>query len=320
MDSEFSKCLSSSLFTFVVGQERKEITVHSRSLANLSSPLNNLMNGKMQEANRRQADWSGVEEMTFVLLCEYAYTRDYTPPSCSKREIPQPPAETEDNIGAKEAEQASDQASNAATDAATEQETAAVSDAPAEPETPTEPEIVDELKAEATPEAEQSSTHFSGHTLPYREKSIWTQHLQDKFKTLSVQYTNSHNCALSARKDVFAPKGNSHPWEDFTPVFLAHAKLYILADKYCILPLADLVLYKLETTLAQFNLCEENISDVTELIRFSYQWTRPNDALRLLITTYVVSVLGQIGENTEFQELLMDGGFFVLDLWQMMWC
>ncbi|PYH99218.1 hypothetical protein BO71DRAFT_415707 [Aspergillus ellipticus CBS 707.79] len=292
MDSEFtylSRCLSSSLFTFVVGQERKEITVHSRSLANLSSSLNNLMNGKMQEANRRRADWSGVEGMTFVLLSEYAYTRDYTPPSCSKREMPHLPAETEDKVG--KAEQASDQASNAATDAATERETEAVSDAPAEPETPTEPEIVDDPKAEATPEAEQSSPHFSGHTLPYREKSIWTQHLQDKFKTLSVQYTKSHDCALSARKDVFAPKGNSHPWEDFTPVFLGHAKLYILADKYCILPLADLVLFKLETTLAQFNLCEENISDVTELIRFSYQWTRPKDALRLLITTYVVSVI-----------------------------
>ncbi|KAB8272911.1 hypothetical protein BDV30DRAFT_227105 [Aspergillus minisclerotigenes] len=271
MDSEFSKCLSFSLFTFVVGQERKEIT-----------------------------------EMAFVLLCGYAYTRDYTPPSCSKREMPHLQAETEDKVGTKEAEQASDQASNAATDAATERETEAVSDAPAEPETPTEPEIVDDPKAEATPEAEQSK--------------YLDQHLQDKFKTLSVQYTKSHDCALSARKDIFAPKGNSHPWEDSTPVFLGHAKLYILADKYCILPLADLVLFKLETTLAQFNLCEDNISDVTELIRFSYQWTRPNDTLRSLITTYVASVLGQIGENTEFQELLMDGGFFVLDLCQMMWC
>ncbi|KAB8227224.1 uncharacterized protein BDW43DRAFT_317019 [Aspergillus alliaceus] len=72
----------------VIGQARKEITVHSRPLASLSSTLDKLINSAMLEAKRRQTDWSGVvKEDTFVRLCEYAYLRDYMPPSCSEREV-----------------------------------------------------------------------------------------------------------------------------------------------------------------------------------------------------------------------------------------
>ena len=76
------RCLSSPLFTFQVGPDKKEITVHSSALADLSQSLNTLINGEMLEAKSRRADWSDVDVDTFTRLCEFAYLRDYIPPSC----------------------------------------------------------------------------------------------------------------------------------------------------------------------------------------------------------------------------------------------
>lgn len=74
-------CLSSPLFTFTVGANKKELTVHSSALAGLSQSLNTLINGKMKEAKTGHAVWSEVDVDTFARLCEYVYLRNYTPPS-----------------------------------------------------------------------------------------------------------------------------------------------------------------------------------------------------------------------------------------------
>ncbi|KAI3052393.1 hypothetical protein CBS147353_11544 [Aspergillus niger] len=86
MDSNFGIYISSPLVTFIVGPTRKEFTVHSDPLASLSSTLHCLLNGPMLEAKTHHVDWSEVvDEDTFIRLCEYAYVRDYTPPSCTER-------------------------------------------------------------------------------------------------------------------------------------------------------------------------------------------------------------------------------------------
>lgn len=43
------------------------------------------------------------------------------------------------------------------------------------------------------------------------------------------------------------------------------------------------------------------------------------DGTRNLITYYVFSVLGQIGENECFREILAEGGPFVSDFWHIIW-
>ncbi|RDH26339.1 hypothetical protein BDQ94DRAFT_178258 [Aspergillus welwitschiae] len=299
MDSNFGIYISSPLVTFIVGPTRKEFTVHSDPLASLSSTLHCLLNDPMLEAKTHHVDWSEVvDEDTFIRLCEYAYVRDYTPPSCTERSyqtlvsasgMAEEQTEAGEWSGKKKGYCSSREPS---------------SDQPPA-ETPCE-NYADELMApEAEPEEEK--------------KSIWSHHLRDRFKNLSMQYTNSYDNVLSKTKEKFAPRGNCDPKNDFTPVFLGHTKLYILADKYGIVSLADLVLGKLATTLSCFTLCEDDIGVVAELVRASYQDTMPNDALSTLVTTYIVSVLGQIGEITGFRELLAEGGDFVVDFWQIIW-
>ncbi|PIG69121.1 hypothetical protein AARAC_011693 [Aspergillus arachidicola] len=86
MDSDFGLYILSDLVTFIIGPTRKKITVHSDPLASLSSALHCLLNGPMLEAKTHHVDWSEVvDEDTFIRLCEYAYVRDYTPPSCTER-------------------------------------------------------------------------------------------------------------------------------------------------------------------------------------------------------------------------------------------
>ncbi|KAJ6125456.1 hypothetical protein N7471_012773 [Penicillium samsonianum] len=121
---------------------------------------------------------------------------------------------------------------------------------------------------------------------------------------------------------TFTPPQNTGTWEDFTPMFLEQARLYVLADKYGIERLCQLVIFKLYQTLRTFKLYDTGVSAIIEFVRFVYLNTPPNygkvDALRNLATSYVVSVLGQIGRNECFETLLEEGGPFVSDFFHIL--
>ncbi|RFU81820.1 hypothetical protein TARUN_411 [Trichoderma arundinaceum] len=64
-------------FTFVVGPDQKEYTIHSALVAQQSKVLNALVNGQMKEAVERRVIWKDVDEETFVHFSQYVYTGDY---------------------------------------------------------------------------------------------------------------------------------------------------------------------------------------------------------------------------------------------------
>lgn len=66
--------VSSLLFTFVVGLNDKELTIHSALVANQYRKLNALVNGTMKEAQERRVIWSSTDEETFLRFSQYAYT------------------------------------------------------------------------------------------------------------------------------------------------------------------------------------------------------------------------------------------------------
>ncbi|RAH43505.1 uncharacterized protein BO95DRAFT_455008 [Aspergillus brunneoviolaceus CBS 621.78] len=293
MDTEFSEIISSPLFTFIVGKAKKEITVHSQALASLSSTLDRLIYGEMIEAKTRRVDWSEVtEEATFLRLCEYAYVRDYTPPPCSYREVEPlsvPVSKSPEPVNE-------------------------LIDVPAEPEAPAEsPPPLD--SPQPTYVNASNKAIFDGYILPRKnpKKTRWLRRLFD-FDKFKEQHWHD-----DFRVNKYAPKGNSHPREDFTDVFVGHVELYILADRYGVLQLKELVKYKLAATLKEFTLCKHNVIDLVEPIQLLYQNTLPGDTLRALIVGYVLSVLIQIGDSADFQKLLAEGGEFVLDFWKTYW-
>ncbi|EED13268.1 hypothetical protein TSTA_057580 [Talaromyces stipitatus ATCC 10500] len=150
--------------------------------------------------------------------------------------------------------------------------------------------------------------------LPVTERTIRYSELRNMFSQLT--YTPKRQI------HQFQPKPNAKPTEDFTPVFLGHAELYILAHGYDIKDLRELILLKLQQTLQDFIVYETSVASILDFVRFAYKRkskTGEMKGLRRLVTVYVVSILGQIGDREEFQSLLAEGGDFVVDFWRTIW-
>jgi hypothetical protein len=90
-------------------------------------------------------------------------------------------------------------------------------------------------------------------------------------------------------------KCNSAAYEDFTPVFLAHARLYSFADMRLVSPLKKLALHKLQTMLMAFELFDERVGDIVKLARYAYDQGPDRskdgvtDELRHLVVEYMAS-------------------------------
>ncbi|KAF9776051.1 hypothetical protein IL306_005807 [Fusarium sp. DS 682] len=67
-------------FTFIVGPEETEFTIHSAVVARQSPVLNVLVNGPCKEALERRVTLSHVDEFIFMSFWEFAYTGDYESP------------------------------------------------------------------------------------------------------------------------------------------------------------------------------------------------------------------------------------------------
>jgi hypothetical protein len=127
----------------------------------------------------------------------------------------------------------------------------------------------------------------------------------------------------STMLELCLPKENSKPEQDFTPVFLAHARLYTFACMRLIDPLKRLALHKLHQTLLKFKLYDRRVGDVVELARYAYdhgQDRKPDgtiEDLRKLVVEYIACDVSIIGKHEAFAPLLQEGGEFVVDFWRI---
>ncbi|KAJ6031978.1 hypothetical protein N7540_002710 [Penicillium herquei] len=359
MEGRFWEYLTSPLFTFVIGdgEDKREVTVHSSAIAGLSPVLNSLINGEMIEAKTRRVEWPDVDGDTFARLCEFAYLRNYSPPSpsympppeeCTPCESPPmgpapyegPPLFTETyEEPTAESEPAYEYRPPAILSKASKKllkrhkkkKKATSSYVTPAPETPEpEPEPVSEPEPEPEMLEPEPEVYSDCHPQLEGPDSVEIQRTYKKIQTTTLQRLFSETLVITdsnlhdESKYEFTPPRNTDHHQDFTPVFLGQARLYVLADKYLIESLRTLVLAKMFNTLAHFTVYPSGIEAIVELVRFVYNNTPPNyedqtDAMRDLVTRFVVSVLGQIGESEPFQGLLKDGGSFVTDFWHMVW-
>ena len=106
------------------------------------------------------------------------------------------------------------------------------------------------------------------------------------------------------------PRVNLGPHEDYSYVFLSHARVYVFADKYDIELLQKLALKYLHQTLVAFTLHPERCGDIIALIRYSYANTVDRGAgvegLRRLLTHYVGSEMAILAKDTGFKALLLE--------------
>lgn len=146
-----------------------------------------------------------------------------------------------------------------------------------------------------------------GFTPQTKKSNLW-----DAFK--SKAYTTSG--------PDFQPRRNRESCENYTEVFLCHARLYVFADKYDIAPLRRLSLHKLQCTLVEFTLYDERVEDIVDLMRYSYANTADCvgyiDDLRLLVAHYAAYVVEDLAQSLGFQSLLEEAGSLARDLVEQM--
>ena len=148
-------------------------------------------------------------------------------------------------------------------------------------------------------------------TVPLNSK----ERLKESF--ICLRFKNPKN-----KSDVPAPRINREPSEDYTEVFLSHARIHVFAEKYDIQPLKKLAIYQLHQTLAIFTLHRQRVGDVVALLRYAYVNTSEeqndiNKDLRPMLTRYIGYEMDILIEAIEFKELLEEGGSLLGDFLAM---
>ncbi|KAK0372000.1 hypothetical protein CLIM01_10650 [Colletotrichum limetticola] len=108
------------------------------------------------------------------------------------------------------------------------------------------------------------------------------------------------------------------PSDDYTDVFLGHAKVYVFAGCYGIATLRALSLGKLRKTLEIFALYQAGVQDVIRLIRYCYQNTADKvseeDELRILVNMYTACKVETLWEDADFAGLVETNGEYAKGL------
>lgn len=105
--------------------------------------------------------------------------------------------------------------------------------------------------------------------------------------------------------------------ENYTEVFLSHARLYVFAEKYDIQLLAMLALENLHDTLALYTLYRERTRDIVDLLRYVYANTSEQpkgcENMRTLLKDYVGYEMKTLMTSKKFKALIIDDGGPLLD-------
>lgn len=273
-----TRIVSSGFFKFVVGPGKREFFIHSALVAFQSPSLKVLVDGRMQEAIDQRVEWGETDEMTFVLFSQFAYTGNYD----GQEQRPSQPLRDE--------RQASPFVYTGTYDGQGEQEAEYDNWG---------------VKLASSKKKKKGSRSFGVPISPVAEPSsgALSTVLPSRFKDQCPDALCDHD-AVS--------------WSDGREVLLIHARMYTFADYHGITKLQTLALRKLHRILMQFELSDESIRSIVELVRHTYEHTRadPDDRLRSMISMYGACKLLEFRGNKDFDFLLRTVGEFSGDLFQ----
>lgn len=110
--------------------------------------------------------------------------------------------------------------------------------------------------------------------------------------------------------------------ENIGEVFLVHASLYVLAEKWGIGNLKMLSLNKLKQTLETLDLCTSKVQYIIDLAEYAYSNDNTPDLetgideLRKLVCYYIAAYIKIIEKDRMFKEFFEAGGAFTWDIWK----
>ncbi|KAK3934257.1 hypothetical protein QBC46DRAFT_400354 [Diplogelasinospora grovesii] len=102
--------------------------------------------------------------------------------------------------------------------------------------------------------------------------------------------------------------------QSYTDIFLAHARMYVLADKYCIDSLLATAWTKMYTTLYSFVPTPRRVADLIPVVRFIYANTMPDDKMRLLLAFWTACFVDVLRNDNDFKAELTENLEFNSDV------
>ena len=132
---------------------------------------------------------------------------------------------------------------------------------------------------------------------------------------------DSSSWGHSVDASIPGPRGNRAPEEDYSEVFLGHARMYIFAEKYDIQPLKTLALLKLHNTLSIYTLFPERVGDITTLLKYVYANTAEavdgSEDIRTMLAHYIGCEMETLIKDGEIKDLMLDNGDMLGDFLKM---
>lgn len=277
--------MSSKPFRFTVGRNKREFMMHSALVASLSPVLDVLVNGPMKEAHELHVVWDDIDESTFILFSQYAYTGDYGPiePEASKPEvIPEPVAPTPPRGGGLVSIVRDDNSVH--------------------------PFYVHETF--------QGMLNLRDPTRNIVSLQITTISKREQMRQQIEAAGRFLDCTVEPRAYLW--RQSNFESEDFTNVFFSHARLYVFADRYKIEPLKTLSRARLASILTAFDLHEQGHKDFMNLVKFCYDDEPVPEKLKELVVLYTACELNILWKSDEFQQFYVEQGKFARDVTAML--
>ena len=254
------------------------------------------MNGHMAEAQEGYVVPSDVDEETLVRFAEWTYTGYYNPADHSV-------AQGKDDVGNKIAAPA------------TNKSVADESPSPSPPNFDMARPLFGTSGTSGT--SIWGPTSYKQNSKKQKRGNVWEEppHEFSPARATSKSSKDKIKESFISRKSttrqehiaVPPTRPNKRPDEDYTEVFLSHAKLHVFADKYDIQTLKMLSLENLQLTLAVFTLYEERTGDITALLRYIYDCAQilPGmDEMRGLMIEYMAFEMETLMKDQGFKDLM----------------
>lgn len=252
----------------------------------MSKPLQTLVKGDMKEAREGVTEWPQIDEATFIRFWEFAYTGDYRAAEPSM-DVSTPSTSTNSNANAPTRRYSNSRSYGEDIDISARRVVDSDSDMPGAGMFKREIKI---SKLSGGPPRGVPSRITRGTP----KDEMWRQ-FQDQFN--------------SNQDKVQTEQPNNNPLANYSEVLLSHARLYALADYYCVDALMALCLRKLHQMLAVFDLHGgARVADVAQLLDYSFENTgNKADGLRSMLATYAACKIEELWGNAYFQDVLESG-------------
>lgn len=128
--------------------------------------------------------------------------------------------------------------------------------------------------------------------------------MPSKKSELINQFLDASGTVYPTSTTIFSARKNTEGCEDYTRVFLCHAKLYVLGDKYEIPPLKQLSLHRLHATLKDFTLYPSRMNDIATLTKYIFENTVPDEKIRQMVTLYYACIVEDAWKHDGLKSLI----------------